>query len=125
MVATPERIGFVTKEFRIASATDSSVQADYSKAARDSGADPVETFFDSVDDAQAIADERLTLLSAERRRFRLKVQEVIEFTGDLDYTQSTPTATVIDTERAADFPAAIVELGVDFGADTTTLIVWG
>lgn len=128
MPASSARIAFVRQQYRTAVAEDEDVKTAYGESARDSSDDdgePIETFFDSVADAQAMADERLALLSADRRRFRQDVDEVLSFTGDLDFSQVTPAVTVIDDERSADHPAAAVEIAVRFGDDRTTIISWG
>lgn len=125
MPATAARIGFITQEFRNVAASDAAVKTLYGELARDTGEDPVETFFDSTADAQAMADERLVLLKADRRRFRMEAKGVQSFTGTLDFSQVTPAATVIDDERAANHSAAIVEVSVDLGGDKTTFVTWG
>lgn len=125
MVATAARIAFVTQEFRTVVSKNDTVHTNYGKVARDTKQDIVETFFEDRADAQAIDDERLSLLSPDRRRFRHEVNDVLSFTGTLDYSQATPAATVIDDERSANHAAAIVELGIKFEDDKTTLTTWG
>lgn len=125
MTATAARIGFVTQEFRTVVASDAAVKTKYGSKARDTGEDVIESFFDDTADAEIMAAERLALLSPDRRRFLLDVNETLSFTGDLDFTQSTPAVNVIDDERSADHDAAIVEIGVDFGKYATTLVTWG
>lgn len=129
MTATAAQIGFVTSQFRSAVASDSSVKTAYGEKARDSAddkSDPiVETFLEDPADAQVIANERLTLLSADRRRFRQDVNKIIAFTGTLDFSQVTPAVTVIDDDRQANHAAAIVEIGVRFGDNKTSLVTWG
>lgn len=129
MTATPARIGFVTHEWRRSVASDAAVKTKYGEAARDTGdkeGELVETFFDDPADALVMATERLNLLKADRRRFRQEVNEVLSFTGALDFSQVTPAATVIDDERSANHAAAIVEIpAVDFGSNKTTVVTWG
>lgn len=124
MPATPAIIGFCTAEVRIATAgPDSSVAAKYGNAARVTE-EPIETFFDSMDDVKQTADERLILLKGDRRKFQVKVQG--EETGlGLTYAPATPVAQFIDDERMANMPAAIVEFGVDFETGKTALVLWG
>jgi hypothetical protein len=128
MSATTARIAFVREQWRTAVASDDAIKTAYGEKARDSADDKsepvVETYFDDPDDAQFMADERLSLLSPDRRRFRHDVGEVLTFQGDLDFSQETPPAKVIDDARAADHDAAIVEISVRF-ADKTTLVTWG
>jgi hypothetical protein len=129
MVATPARIGFVTQEFRSALPTpDSAVKTKYGELARDSAdvdGGIIETFFDDPADALTMATERLNLLKADRRRFKQDARGIQAFTGSLALTQTTPAATVIDDERAANHAAAIVEVAVDLTGEKTTFITWG
>lgn len=124
MAATAERIGFITQAARIASSgpTDS-VVFKYGERARDVD-EPLETFFDNMNDVQAICDARHALLSADRRRFQQQIAG--EATGlALDYSQLLPTVQVVDEERAADMPALVCEIGVDFEREATILSTWG
>ena len=123
MPATATRIGFITQAVRNATAgPDTAVISKYGDLARDTE-EPLECF-DSVADAELVAQERLALLSADRRRF------VVEVSGAnvgqaLAFNQTTPTSRVIDAEKAADMPAAIVEIGIDYDAGKTILTSWG
>lgn len=125
MAATPARIGFILQEFRTVSRSDSAVKTRYGDVARDTKGDPFETFFDSTADTDAMALERFNLLSANRRRFRQEAKLSASFKADFDFSQVTPTATVIDDERSANHAAAIVEIGIDYGANKATLVTWG
>lgn len=125
MTATAARIGLITQQFRTVEAKDAAVQTRYGKDARDTGADPVETFFDDMADVQAICNERFGLLKRDRRRFRHTVASLLDFTGALDFSQVTPAAAVIDTDRGANLLSAIVEISLDYGANKTTLVTWG
>lgn len=125
MTATAARIGFVTQPTRNVVASDAAVKTKYGDQARDTKAQPIESFFDSATDAQALVNERLTLLKADRRRFRQEVQGILSFTGTLDFSQTTPAATVIDDERAASHNAAIVAPSVSYGDGKTTIESWG
>lgn len=125
MPATAARIGFVTQEVRTVVASEAAVKTKYGELARDSGEAPVETFFDNIADAQAVANERLTLLKADRRRFAQDVRGAQSLTGALAVTQTTPAANVIDDERGANHVAAIVEASVDLGAEKTNFRTWG
>jgi hypothetical protein len=124
MPATASRIGFITQEFRtVTSGPDSTVDTKYGKLARKTDA-PVETFFDSVNDAQAICDARKTLLAADRRRFQQGVSGE-SFVLGLAYNLATPTVTVVDTERQANLAAIVVEAGVDFESEKSVVTTWG
>ncbi|PZU59846.1 MAG: hypothetical protein DI547_05050 [Sphingobium sp.] len=124
MPATPARIGFIIQEYRVSrSGPDADVVLKYGDRARDVD-EPIETFFDSEADVQALCDQRLTLLKADRRRFQQTVVGEATALG-MDVSQTTPTIQVIDEERLADFPAAVVELGVDFEKGQSILTTWG
>jgi hypothetical protein len=115
MPATAARIGFVTQEWRRSVASDPAVKTLYGEAARDTAGkdgEPVETFFDEPADALTMATQRLSLLKANRRRFKQDVNEVLEFTGSLDFSQVTPAVRVVDTD-------------LDEGANKTVIVSWG
>lgn len=126
MPATAARIGLITSEFRRAIAgPDSAVDAAYGSLARDTDNDePFETFFDSLADAQAIANERYDLLRASRRRFAATITDV-SFALSLDCSQTTPVAQVVFPDRSADLPGAVVEMTFDPRRESATLTVWG
>jgi hypothetical protein len=124
MPATAATIGFCTAEARIATVgPDSGVVTKYGDAARFTE-EPVETYFDSMDDVAVIAADRLTLLKADRRRFQAEVSGEDVGLG-LTFKPSTPVATFIDDERQASMPVAIVEFGIDLERGRTALVMWG
>lgn len=124
MPATASRIGFITQGVRNAAAgPDASVVSKYGDLARDTD-DPLECFFDSVADATVVAQQRLALLSADRRRLVSEISGAETGQG-LSFNQVTPTAHVIDTEKAADLSAAVVEIGIDYATGKTILTTWG
>ena len=125
MVATSARVAFITQHWRTVKAENSATKTRYGEKARDSGPEPVETFFDNIADAQVMADARLALLGADRRRFRQDVNQALSLTGTLDYSQTTPAVAVIDDERSAAHSAAAVEFGIRPGEDRSTIISWG
>lgn len=127
MVATPERIGFITRPYRLAvTDTDATVEAAYGDLARETSSDdPIETYFDSMDDVEAMADERLSLLSPERSRFQAGLPDGLSFGMALDYSQAAPTGTVIDPERDTDRQALVSDMTFDFRRGGLTLGLWG
>lgn len=125
MPATPARIAFVINQYRLATAgPDAGVVAKYGTTARDTP-DPIETFFVATGDAQIMADERLALLSADRRRATIVASGIRALPAALAVAPLMPVAHVTDTQRAIDRDAAVVELGLDFERDQTTFGVWG
>lgn len=127
MPATPSRIAFITKPSRnFIAGPDVDVEAAYGELARETDPDaPVETFFDSGDDAQAMADERLALLFPERGRYQAQLPDGLSFALALDYSQATPTGTVIDLERDTNKPALTGELGIDLRRGAASIMMWG
>lgn len=124
MPATASRIGFIIQDVRNATAgPDASVEAKYGSLARDTE-EPLECFFDSVADATLVAQERLALLSPDRRRLVTEISGA-ETGHELSFNRVTPTARVIDAEKAADLNAAAVEIAIDHDAGKTTLTNWG
>lgn len=124
MPATASRIGFITQDVRNATAgPDAAVTAKYGNLARDTK-EPLECFFDSVADATIMAQQRLNLLSSDRRRFPIEVSGA-ETGQSLTFNQTTPGAHVTDIEKAADLDTALVEIGIDHEMGKTNLIAWG
>lgn len=124
MPATASRIGFITQAVRNATAgPDSAVATKYGEQARDT-AEPLECFFDNVDDATIVATARLSLLSPDRRRLLAEISGA-DIGRALPYNLVTPGARIVDAEKAADLNCAIVEIGMDFEADRTVLSNWG
>lgn len=125
MPATPERIGLVTNEFRVVTARSQQVADRYGSDAREEGVDdPVETFFESEADAQAMANARLALVGRERRRFRATTTDPLA-PFNIPLAPVTPAAQVIDAERLANLSCGIAEIGVDFRRDLSVFTVWG
>lgn len=123
MPATPARIGFIMQQYRKVTATTSAVQTRYGSLARETE-DPVETLFDNVADAQTLATARQSLLSAERRRFRVTTSGMAEVMA-LSYVAGVPLARYVDTEKQADMPALVSEIVLDLGRDKAALTLWG
>lgn len=124
MPATPSRIGFITQPFRIArSGPNTTVEALYGNAARDTP-EPLETFFDDVADAQAMADERMALLSVQRSLVRVSI-DTAEVGAMIDPANGLPTVRIIDDEQDRNSLGVIVAVGVDQATGRTNLEVWG
>lgn len=126
MPATPARIAFLSEQYRSAVSLDAAIKARYGSAARDTADKPVPTFFDTVADTQAMDDERFALLKADRRKFTVTIADVVSFTGALDFTQVVPTLTLVDDEKLANLPAALVGIpSLDYESGKSTVTVWG
>lgn len=124
MPATAARAQFIRQEFRsVTNGPVTAVETAWGSLARRTSA-PIETFFEVEADAQDICDERISLLSASRRRFTQQIQG--EATGmGLSYITASPCATVKDSDRLMDGPALVSEIQIDFGKEVTQLELWG
>lgn len=124
MSATAARAQFIRQQFRsVTNGPVSGVVTAWGDLARKT-TEPIPTFFETSADAQTICDERMTLLSASRRRMTQEVQGEDVGLG-IDYTTSSPTATVIDDDRLLDAAMLFAEIGINFGTEKTTLETWG
>lgn len=123
MPATPSRIGFITHEFRMAVATDTSVKTRHGNQAR-ATEDPMPTYFDDTSDASVVAGARQDLLGTERRRFRPTVVGAADALA-LDFTGSIPVVHYTDAERGADLSMIVAEITIDLGRNVSTLMLWG
>lgn len=125
MPATPDRIGFIKQAFRVViSGPDTDVVARYRDTARDT-LDPLTTFFDSVDDAQTMSDERLALLSPDRRRLTMITAGAPALPSAMPIDPVIPSAEMIDAERGIDAAAVVTGISIDFERDRSTLVLWG
>lgn len=124
MPATPSRIGFVTQEFRIATiGPDSAVEALYGNAARDTP-QPLETFFDETADAEAMAQERMNLLSPTRTLVTALIDRASVGAG-INVSTGLTTVRVIDDEQNRNSLALVVAVGIDMNTERTTIEAWG
>lgn len=125
MPAEPDRIGFILGPYRSVVVEDADAAADYGDDARDTKDEPVETWFDSLADAEAIGVERIGLIGVGKRRFRTVMAGIQTPAGTLDYSQTLPAINLIDTEKSADVDGVAVEFGWDFAKKQTTIVTWG
>lgn len=125
MPATAARIGFIIEPFRKVVSENATVASAYGNVARESD-DPIETYFDDVDDAQILADERKELLGVlGRRRFRLELAGIDEMSV-LDYVSGTiPNGWLRSVPHDVDRKVLVAEIGFDFGKQESAAMVWG
>lgn len=124
MPATPARIGLIIHQYRRATAgPDAAVASKYGALARDTD-EPIETFFDEVADAQVMANERLALLSADRRLLEFDIAGADQLRA-LDIQPVIPTAAAMDDERAYSENALVVAITIDCEANAATARTWG
>lgn len=124
MGATPARIGFVLQGVRAATAEAPEIAARHGKLARRDEV-PVETFFDSLEDAEAIATARQALMGTERRRFEVTVKGLEEALALSTSGPAIPQARYVDPDHAVDIDALVAEVGFDFATQRSTFVVWG
>ena len=124
MSATPARIGFITQSLRRAITETTLAKDQFGSLARQSE-DPVETFFDSVDDAQVMADERQELLSAVRRRFSIDVAGVEEISALTYSAGALPIVRYTDDERRIERDMLVGEIVIDLAKQRSALNIWG
>ena len=124
MPATAARSTFIRNEFRtVNNGPNATVVTKYGDASRKTK-EAIPTYFETEADAQAMCDERMTLLSADRRRFQQSVSG--EAPGlNMTYTSGPPTIAVIDDDRAATHNAVVSEINVDFTNEATKIESWG
>jgi hypothetical protein len=93
--------------------------------ARDGLANPRRGYFDSIADAATVNAAAFALIGTERRRFAVRVQDVLEPSGGFDASQVTPTVTLIDATLAANAAFLVARLEIDDEAGVTALEVFG
>jgi len=72
-----------------------------------------------------MADERLALLSPERRRLTMTTAGAAALPSEVPIEPEIPTVTMIDAERGIDSLAVLVEITIDTERDRSTLVPWG
>lgn len=124
MPATAARIGFISEQYRTATAGPvASVAALYGNAARDT-LEPLETYFDSQADAEAMADERLELLKVQRSLVTASIAG-LDDAQDIDFSLLLPTVRVLDDEQERNSRALVVGVGLDLKTGRSSLDTWG
>lgn len=124
MTATAARRQFISVPLRRGIAEDATIRARHGMLARESE-DPVETGFDTVADATIKAQERLDLLSAERRRFAARIIGLDEVLA-LDPTDGLiPNVWFTDEVRDCDRVMLIATCEIDLASQQATLGIWG
>lgn len=93
--------------------------------ARDGTLSPRTGYFDSAADAAVVNAAAFALIGTERRRFSVRVADVIEPVATMDATLVTPTVTLVDASLAVDGPCLIARLQIDDEAGTTSMEVFG
>lgn len=123
--ATATRAAFSQEEFRSVIWKSTPVREQYGKVARDTKKEPIVSYFDNLEDAQVMVDERGALLGSHARRFRVVVDAILT-EADLNFDTALPGARFIDDELVADLDVVVAAIeSVDFNVGQTTLLLWG
>lgn len=93
--------------------------------ARDTGPEPRLSYFDSMAHAAVLNAEAFALMSAERRLFAVATADMLSFAGGLDFSQKTPTVTLVDGEQASNNFFLVARIELDLEAETTGLTLFG
>lgn len=93
--------------------------------ARDGMASPRPGYFDSVADAAAVNAAAFALIGTERRRFAVRVNDVLEPTGGFDCSTTTPAVTLVDASLAANGAFLVSRIELDDEAGVTALEIFG
>ncbi len=120
MPATDADIAAASRDAVTATWSSATIAARY-PSARDGSLDPARGYFDSLADAQAMADARGALIGIERRRLAVVVEEVLA----IDPTTGVPQMRVIDGEQALDATMRAARIEVDLEQARTSLEVFG
>lgn len=120
MPALDTDIAAATRDVVTATWSSATIAARY-PSARDGSVQPARAYFDSVADAQVVANQRGALIGTERRRFAVAVEEVLA----IDPTTGLPQARVIDGEQALDATMLAARIEVDLEQERTSIEVFG
>ena len=89
--------------------------------ARDGLAQPRPGYFDTLANATTVNAAAFTLVGTERRRFAVRVADVLE----LDPTLVTPTVTLVDAALVVNGAFLVSRIEIDDEAGVTALEVFG
>lgn len=124
MTITSARRAFIKSQYRtVKNGPNATVEAKYGSSARRTK-ELIPTFFEIAADAQAMCDERMALLSGDRRRFE-QVVSGEQIGMGMTYTSGAPTVNVIDDDGQANHNAVASEILIDFSKQTTKIESWG
>lgn len=99
---------------------DAAIAARY-PSARDGSGDPAIGWFDSAADAQAVINQRGSLIGTERRAFAV-------ITDGLSWPGAVPaglTRTLVDSEHGVNGPFLVSRIELDLNSETTAEELFG
>ena len=120
MPATATDINAATRDGAVATWSDSAIVARYVRA-RDGSLNPADGYCDALADGVTLIAARGALIGVERRRFVVRVQDVLSF----DPAAALPSVTLIDAEQSANGTFLVTRLEVDLENETTVLELFG
>lgn len=120
MTATAADIAAATRKAIVSNWSSATIHTRYPNA-RDGLSSPAEGFFDANADADTALAARGALIGTERRRFTVKVADVIW----IDPTAGIPTVTLVDAEQGVSGNFLVARYELDLEAETTTLELFG
>lgn len=125
MLATAARIALISQPTRNVVASAPTMKTLFGSAARDTGAEPVATFFQSTTDAQQAASERITLIGTPRRRHAITVGDI----KNVEYLAASQThvrtVRVVDSELGVDSLALVGSVTPDLENNQIVITTWG
>lgn len=120
MAAISTDIAAAKREAIIVSISDSAIRDRFPNA-RDGQKAPATGYFDSPDDCAASLARRNALLGTVRRRFAVRVQDVIE----PDLSAGLPSWRLVDAEQAVDAVCLVARVECDWEEEATAMELWG
>ena len=120
MPATDADIAAASRDVVTATWSNATIAARY-PSARDGSLEPARGYFDSLADAQAMADARGALIGVERRRFAVVVEEVLP----IDPAIGVPQVRLVDTEQVVNSTFLASRIEVDLEQDRTSYELFG
>jgi hypothetical protein len=124
MPATSADVARATREAVTDISSDAAVLT-RQPGARDGLVSPRRGYFDSIADAATVNAAARALIGTERRRFAVRVGDVIEPTGSFNASQVTPTVTLVDADLAANGTFLVARIEIDDEAGVTAMELFG
>lgn len=121
MPADPADIGPAMRDAAVASWSSATIAARYPSQARDGSLTPSEGYFDSIADAQTMANARGALIGTEARRFGVKAGDLVWPT----VSTSVPCFALVDAEQSVNATLIATRIEIDLDAETTTIELFG
>ena len=124
LTATPARIRRSMRPVEYARVSNATILANRPEA-QDGYAKVIESFFDSVADAQVLLNERAVVLQADRSHEAIETVEAYRIGVNLTVVPNLPRARAIDQTNGFDKTMLIKGLAIDLGTDRNSLEVIG